>query len=517
MNVINDPWLFVEYLDGKKTQISIRQAFIDAKKIKNINTPEFHNTKVYIYEVPVIQFLVTILEAVYFKPETDFSARSKYFSRKLLETDWDEKLILEYLDKWQNRFNLFDDKYPFMQDISLKTFIEKDDKKNDITDIENTTYISRSSIIAPGLGYPIFEHHSEKVNESIYLKNYKLDLVELIYILLYTRSIGTSPMAQRYPNKSICANATMFTINYGNNLFETILFNSLSLRDSNYELEIFDKPVWELESYADIYKYNIEDLYKNPLMCTFLPILPIYVLYDNDKIKDILLARETYKTLFDKEFRQSISSAYCINNPWAIRSSIKEEDKEFEKYKEWTKNISLLNLCIDITKRLPSGIACNIISSDIQENKHAKCIIYYRQYDDMKANVLSFGKYEVSQDILDILQEEKNHENAIQFQTIIKKILDKFNNFKDSGIPKYIINKCKLEFSKYAEQYFFNIFINNINNDPNIIQTTIDKLIKYAKNQVKNLTNITNNPLKYAISYKLFSGSLNKLKEEKDE
>ena len=161
MNIINDPWLFVEYLDGTKTQVSIRQAFIDAEKIKNIDTPVFHNTKVSIYEVPVIQFLATILETVYFKPENNFVAHNKYFCKNLMNDGWDLQLILDYLNKWQDRFNLFDEKYPFMQDISLKKYIKDENNDNDLS------YISKISVVAPGANNLIFEH-----NDDIELDNY---------------------------------------------------------------------------------------------------------------------------------------------------------------------------------------------------------------------------------------------------------------------------------------------------------------------------------------------------------
>ena len=61
MNVLNDNWLFVRYNTGKVKQISVRQAFLDAEKIKDIETPTFHGTTVSLYDVPVIQFLSILL------------------------------------------------------------------------------------------------------------------------------------------------------------------------------------------------------------------------------------------------------------------------------------------------------------------------------------------------------------------------------------------------------------------------------------------------------------------------
>lgn len=502
MNVINDNWLFVRYLDDEVKQISVRQAFIDADKIQNIETPVFHNTKVYIYDVPVIQLLATIVLAVYFKPENNFVAHDKGFCKKLMKNGWDLQVILDYLDHWQDRFNLFDENYPFMQDISLKS---------NITNKESYSYISNTSVIAPGGRNAIFEHNTNDVFSN-YLIKYTYSIDELIYSLLYIRTLATSPFAKEYPNKAINANATLFIINYGKNLFETIVYNCLPLRNNIQEDDLYDRPIWELDSYKDIKDYS-EELYKNTLLCTFLPCIPVYVNYTDGEIKNILLGR-TYNDVFmKKEDMANLKLAYSSYNPWTIRIYRQEDDGGFEKYKEWTKNLKILGLCIDITKKLPSGFACNIVSTELQENSNAKCVIYYRQYDDMKSNVLSYGKYEINQSVFENLQDTYNHELAISYQNTIKKCSDKFNEFKNSGISKNQLENCKYKFSTFAEQYFLNTFVYNLDKT-DILDTTVDILIKYCKKITKELEQTTSNPLRYAQAYKYFSSSLNKIKEE---
>lgn len=503
MNVINDPWLYVKYLDGCVTQVSVRQAFIDADKIQNIETPTFHNTKVYIYDVPVVQLLATIVLAAYFKPEINFKAHDKGFCKKLMKNGWDLQVILDYLDQWQDRFNLFDEDYPFMQDTKLKQYINKD---------ANLSYISKVSVVAPGANNLIFEHNDDKQVNN-FISQYKISEDELIYILLYNRVMGTSPMARYYPNKALCSNATLFTINYGCNLFETIVYNCIPLRDNLQDDNLYDKPIWELDSLNEINQYPTEELYKNTLLCTFLPILPIYVVYEDNEIKDIRLSRDINDCVLNKAAKDSLVLAYATYNPWAIRTYIKEDEGGFEKYKEWTKTLKILGLCIDVTKKLPSGFACNIVSTELQENSNAKCVIYYRQYDDMKSNVLSYGKYEVNQSIFENLQDEHKHELAVEYQSIVKKCSDKFNAFKTTNVSNTQLDNCKYRFSTFAEQYFLQTFVQNLDKS-DVLKNTIDTLIKYCKKIVKDLECTTSNPLKYAQAYKYFSGGLNKLKEE---
>ena len=155
---------------------------------------------------------------------------------------------------------------------------------------------------------------------------------------------------------------------------------------------------------------------------------------------------------------------------------------------------------------------CNLFSSDFQANDNVKSIIYYRQYDGMKSNVLSFGKYNVEKGILNKLQKEKNHEIAVEFQNMLNKIQSKFAIFNDSGINKSSLEDIKLLFAKNAENYFFTTFIENINKKGYIDEVT-KLFIDDAKKVVKKLEAVTNNPLKYAEAYRKFCGSLNKLKE----
>lgn len=504
MNVINDPWLYVKYLDGHSEQVSVRQAFKDADKIKCLETPNFHNTSIYIYEVGVIQLLVTILEAAYFKPETNFEARNKHFAKHLLNDGWDEEMLFSYLDKWQDRFNLFDNKYPFMQDISLKP-------KNNYT-VESNNFISRTSIATPAANNIIFEHSIKADGE--YITAYKSNIYELVYNLLYTNIMTTSPAASQYPNKTLCTNATMFLLVCGKNLRETIIYNCLPLRNSNNDEDTYDRPVWEFDNVSQIKNFEPESLGNNILLCTFFPCNPVYVVYDNE-IKDFILSKKfDTRVLKSKLDRDALARHYVQNNPWGIKTTIEEKDGEsFDKYKEWTKSIKLISLCIDITKRCKSGFGCNLISSDYQENKGAQCTIYYRQYDGMKTNVLSFGKYEIAQEVFDKLQEDSNHEKAIKFQELISKIQVKFKEFNNAGFTSKIIEDVVNKFAKHAESYFFKIFVQNVEQD-DVIKTTTDYLVKYAKNLARNLSELSANPLRYANAYKKFSGSINKLKEE---
>ena len=504
MNLIRDDWLHVEYLDGTLTKVSIRQAFIDAKKIKNIVSPTFHGVKVYIYDVPAIQLLVTIFEAAYFKPENNFMAKNKYFSSNIMENGWDENIILNYLDEWEYKFNLFDEKYPFFQDISLKT-----DKVDD-----TLGYLSRNSVIAPGFNNMIFEHTTESNNED-YLSQFKIkELDELVYILLYNLSMGTSPMPAQYANKSFNANMTLFLVAQGKNLFETIVSNSLPLRDSICDDELYDKPTWELNDYSEIKDFGAE-IYKNRLLCTFLPIIPVYVVYDetDNEIKNIIIQGELV-SFFKKEEVLELMTNYVRYNPWSIRVNDGKKDKSGnlkpDKYKQWTEYFKLMNLCIDATKKLPSGFTSNLLNPEFQENKDTNCTIYYRQFNNKKTVVLTLGAYSVEQDILKSIQKNENTiKNAEQYQKINEKLMKEFKFYK-SGIPKHVIRNAKIEFSKFSSDYFFHNFVPNIDSD-DVVELAKKELVGYIKNILKKISKTVRSPLKYAQAFNEYNKILNNL------
>ena len=512
MNVINDNWLFVEYLDGHKEQISIRKAFIDADKIKDIDTPIFHDSKVFIYDVPIILFLVTILEAAYFKPEYRFKSGKKNFSKELMKNGWDKNILNTYFDKWENRFNLFDEKYPFLQEIKLK---EIENSKND--------YISKLSPIAPAGNNLIFENSSNTPIENL-IDKYDFDITELIYVLLYTNAMGVSPMPAKYPNKSLMANATMYIIPKGKNLKETIIYNCLPLiysaRPNIEEPDIkYDRPIWELDSKDEILEYDMANISDNILLCSFFPSILLYVDFKDNKIENIIISKNSEDCILDKKSREALSTAYVTKNPWTIMSSIVEKDVTTIKYKEWNKSLKIISLCISITKKLMSGnIHCNIINTTLQENHDAICEIYYREFDKYKCNVYSIGKYIVPQYVFDILQDDENYIIAENFESIISDIQRYIKAFKGSGISSKIVDSWNLQFSQFAENYFLGDFIKNINAP---IKNSVDILTKQAKQIIDNSINSIRNPLQYVSAYRLFNNNIKKLidkfKEETNE
>ena len=502
MNIINDSWLTVEYLDGSQKTISVRTLFKEAEQIKTLVTPNFHNTTIYLYDVPVMQFLTVLLLSAYFKPETNFQSGDKYFSKRILENGWDNSVISAYLDKWQDRFNLFDENYPFLQEIKLK-----DREYNE----ESTNYILQCSPIAPAANNTVFEGVSLSEGQSI-SSYYAFTEQELVYLLLYTAMLGVSIMPAQYKNKSLLCKHTMFLLLQGKNLKETIIYNALPLLESsrpNEDTELYDKPIWEFDNKDEINDYDLMEITNNHLLCSFFPSMPLYVHYDNG-IKSIVVAKEIKDAIVDEKTRDQIAQGYLLNNPFTINKMVEDKDgtKTFSP-REWGKDLKISNLCTEITKKVPKSL-CRLISSDIQDNHGATCFIYYRTFDKYKSNVYACGRYELPQDVFDILQVEKNYDIAVEYQDMVAKIKGYLEFFK-TEVSTSKMEEMKTLFAQRAESYFFHQFIDNIDKET-ILLDCYTYLSTYAKQLIDDAMNsYISNPVSFAkVSIKAI-GCINKL------
>ena len=160
-NLIDEPWIKVIDENNQNTMVSIKATFENANKYKKIAgdmaTQDF----------AVFRVLLSILHTVYsrfdfygdvyenvhldekFKPinELDDEDDIDEYKEALMETWknlWKNKCftdsINKYLEKWHDRFYLFDDKYPFFQ-VSEEDIVDKineNSKKNLLKYIEGS-------------------------------------------------------------------------------------------------------------------------------------------------------------------------------------------------------------------------------------------------------------------------------------------------------------------------------------------------------------------------------------------
>lgn len=112
-NLIDEPWIAVRRPDNVVIEVSIRDAFHQASSLRGLAG------EIPTQEAAVLRLLLAIA----------IRATAEYRSDDEKIDDWAQwwesglplHEIDEYLDRWHDRFNLFDDKAPFMQVAGLHT------------------------------------------------------------------------------------------------------------------------------------------------------------------------------------------------------------------------------------------------------------------------------------------------------------------------------------------------------------------------------------------------------------
>ena len=102
-NLIDEKWIPVRFLDGNSVELGIQDALLRAKEIAAIE----HQSPLVV--AGLHRFLLAVLYRALEGP-TDIDQAKKLFKDGL-----PKEKITAYLNKWRERFWLFDEKYPFGQ------------------------------------------------------------------------------------------------------------------------------------------------------------------------------------------------------------------------------------------------------------------------------------------------------------------------------------------------------------------------------------------------------------------
>lgn len=109
-NLIDEKWIPVRYLNGTRDALGIRDTLLRAKEIATIEDSSP------LVVAALHRFLLAVLYRALEGP-TDIDQAKALFKEGL-----PSEKIMAYLEKWRNRFWLFDEKYPFGQ---IPTFVPK--------------------------------------------------------------------------------------------------------------------------------------------------------------------------------------------------------------------------------------------------------------------------------------------------------------------------------------------------------------------------------------------------------
>jgi len=212
-NLIDEKWIPVRFPDGTREELGIRDTLLRSREIAAIEDPSP------LVVAALHRFLLAVLYRALEGP-TDID-QAKALFKECLPGD----KIKAYLEKWRERFWLFDEKYPFGQNPNVP--------KNEIEPWTKLTaeFNATSNKV-------LFDHTDTKkpgVRES----------KECARWLLSTMTFSISGGRGYYPSPSPNA---MMCIPLGRNLHETLCYNLVPY--SNRDVMRGDSALWEREAKA---------------------------------------------------------------------------------------------------------------------------------------------------------------------------------------------------------------------------------------------------------------------------
>lgn len=263
-NLVDEPWICLLSRDGNVTKEGLKNTFLRVHEYLDLGG------EIRLQDMAVLRLLFSISVTVLYRFDengnrSDLQNWEDALNRFLAVWDkgkFNERAICEYFDAWHDRFYLFDDKYPFFQ-ITLDGLDWKDD-----TDYPN----GQKPVYGNGvyMNWLPIANINGRIQRSRNKPNtpYKdltgtaaeeVDLDEAARWLLFYNAFADCTVGKRQHFTNACgkkesANAGMthpsrgsLIMPVGQNLFETVMLNSVLFNVKRNELYESVHPVWEEE------------------------------------------------------------------------------------------------------------------------------------------------------------------------------------------------------------------------------------------------------------------------------
>lgn len=269
-NLLDEKWIQVASKDTVE-KVSIKELFAGAAKYKELagdmKTQDF----------AVMRVMLAILHTVFSRfdskgdPYEFFEVDEKSFLQigELEENDLEDyedalyqtwidiwnakefpKVVYEYLEKWRERFFLYDDKYPFFQ--VTKEVIEKD-------------AAGGGEFYGKNINRLVSESNNKQAYFSPKDESYKEYIVDdelARWLITLQGYIGTSDK-KKVGSAKTYSKGWLYDLGgvylQGNNVFETLMLNFVIAYNENNNLLKIQKPCWEaeyIEKNVELYFHN---------------------------------------------------------------------------------------------------------------------------------------------------------------------------------------------------------------------------------------------------------------------
>ena len=244
-NLIEKPWIPCKLINNELRYLGLKNVFLMASEIKEIQAEL----------PPMTASILFILLAILYrtqKIETD--------------NDWEElwenntfnqEELEKYFNDWYDRFDLFDDEHPFLQDPKIGKR-EKDLKNLKGGEVQIKPITSLILHSSSGDAATLFDHTLEDEG-----KIFNLDEISRLLLMFQNFSLGgmtsASVSIDKYYKDSPHARGVTFFIR-GINLFQTLILNLIARNEWTIKSTSKDIPAWENEDPFEDDRINPEGM-----------------------------------------------------------------------------------------------------------------------------------------------------------------------------------------------------------------------------------------------------------------
>lgn len=332
LNVMRDPWLKIQWLDGRTDTVSLYKAITEAQSIRKLMPAGLNKYTTYC----LYSFITDFIQWVY-KPKAYDQDTAKEAILELYEKGcFDSKTLDDYISYYENElhrsFDVFDSEHPFLQ-------ISREEREQIFGEkLKDAKPLSSSSF---GLEYSsgnnvVFEHRRNSIDYETYMKKIKENgrkklalqdcydytpediVVGLIYSLSFCQASGAGSKACVAVSGSGGLHP-IAVINEGDSLFVTVCASIGTAAEYSF------KPVWEREHYftgaSEI--IQAETVEKNPVVLTYSPTSYVQLISDRQALKKNISEPNS-------EMPKSLYPLWIRYYPRAIRTTVKTKNTEYD-------------------------------------------------------------------------------------------------------------------------------------------------------------------------------------------
>lgn len=265
-NLLEEKWILVLTEDGENKKVSIKELFANAHNYVDLagdtKTQDFavmrillailhtvfsrFNDKGEVYKNLVLDDRYKQIKELKYEEEIDSYVDDLYDTwENLWERGSFPDIVNKYLDKWHDRFYLFDDKYPFMQVLESDISQDKISRKNPSAILgKNINRLVSESGNKIALFSP---KYGVKKNKEILKED------EIIrWLLVYHGYTGLSDKVMFGQDKYKASKGWLFDIGglylEGRNFFESLILNLTLIHPREEFIGKIQSPAWEYKS-----------------------------------------------------------------------------------------------------------------------------------------------------------------------------------------------------------------------------------------------------------------------------